>query len=80
MRGLPRRRGVFSAVSLPGAGTAFGPFASGAGGCGVGPAAGLLRFFGGPPSSSRSCVMISAPPMVEGIEDAAGCWCCNTGC
>lgn len=101
LRGLPRRRGVFSVVPGSCFCTALtGPFSSGAGaaagaagavGCctdgiavavvvAVAAAVALLRFLGGAwSSSSLFCVRISAPPIVEGVEDGAGrCW--STGC
>lgn len=79
LRGRPRRRGVFSAGgSEPCVFT--GPllgFGAGAAGCctteaGAGAGAALLRFLGGAFSSSTwSCVRISAPPIVDGVEDGA---------
>lgn len=96
LRGLPRRRGVFSVVPGSAFGAALtGPLSSGVGagagaaGCctaGIAVAApapapapaavALLRFLGGARSSSSLfCVKISAPPIVEGVEDGAGrCW------
>lgn len=82
LRGRPRRRGVFSAAgSDP---CAFiGPLlGSGAAGwCTAGAGAALLRFLGGAfSSSSWSCVSISVPPIVDGVEGGAGRWCWSTGC
>ena len=77
-RGLPRRRGVFSAAdSDPGA--FVGPFDWFEAFCCAGDGAGAaLRFFDCVLfSSSGSCIDISVPPMVEGVEDTAGRCCCN---
>ena len=75
-RGLPRRRGVFSAT---GSDPDVGPFDGFEPFCCAGDGAGAaLRFFGCLLfSSSGSCINISVPPMVEGVEDAAGRCCCN---
>lgn len=74
-RGLPRRRGVFSAGSDPG--TFAGPFDWFEAVCAGDGAGAALRFFGCVLfSSSGSCINIFVPPMVEGVEDAAG-RCCN---
>lgn len=84
LRGLPRRRGVFSVPAAPLADSDLvGPFnccrtgaGAGADGCDCF-GAGLLRLFGGASFSSSSCscfvavVKISATPIVEGIDIGA---------
>lgn len=76
LRGRPRRRGVFSAGGsdpcvFTGPLLSFGAGAAGC--CTTGAGAALLRFLGGAfSSSSWSWVRISAPPIVDGVDDGAG--------